>query len=151
MSRLFIETVQGFGYEGYHDYDSPARNEVLFCGLMNKLTMPSFRIKLRGPTSTSTQVQVAQNFAKRDGVILELTHYYEKRFDVSWLSRYAEEQERILVHGRYPMKLSSVRLINEQDIWVNYEVFADVLFHLNKACTGTILRDEHRLQTKKTY
>ena len=141
MARYFIETIQGYGYS---EYETAAKGEVLFCGLSYQLFMPSFRIKLRGPTSTSTEIEIAQNFAKRQGIILQLTGEGERRFDVSWLSRYAEEQERVFVHGLKSMRLEAVRLINRRNIWVNYGTFCEIMFLINKACTGTGVEYEEK-------
>ena len=73
------------------------------------LNISQSNVSLKGPTSTSTQIMIAQNFAgKGKGVILQLAGNYEPRFDVSWLSRYNEEAKRIFIHGCDPMELVSV-------------------------------------------
>ena len=76
LSKYLCQTVQGYGYE-------PDKDEVVYSGMSVILNMKNIDLYLRGPTSTSTQIIVAQNFSKDNGVILELSNgeYHERRFD----------------------------------------------------------------------
>ena len=92
LSKLLCESLQGFGYRPKDDADID--DEVVYCGMSAILNMPNTNIFLRGPTSTSTHVGIAQNFTDNgEGVILELSGKYETRFDVSWISRYATSSQ----------------------------------------------------------
>ena len=88
MARLLIETVQRFGYYGRNS----AAFEDVYCSMDCKLIMGSFRIKFRGPLSTSIHIEIAQNFAKRRSYF-GLSHWNEKRFNVSWLSGYRRNKK----------------------------------------------------------
>ena len=63
------------------------------------MTMPQFSIKLLSPTSTSCHIEVAMKFSGEYGIIIEFNNQggyakYVYGLDVSWLSRYREEDER---------------------------------------------------------
>ena len=102
MSKYLIEAVNCFGINGlYGDEYGP-----FYSGINCVICIPSFRIRLYGPTSTTTQQPVANNFAKEDGIILSLNNTERpaincRFFNVSWLSRYPEEAERLFVHGMF--------------------------------------------------
>ena len=104
--------------------------------------MPTSNIKLRGPTSTTATMSIAHNFATSDGIILQLIGPDEKRLDVSWLSRYREEEERVFVHGCYPLQLKSVRLTSNCQ---NYGQFCKVLCQLDEACTADDMFDTSQM------
>ena len=83
MSKFIIETVNCFGTNGESTWNSRTRKlEFLngcesgpfFTGINAVITVPSFRIRLAGPTSTTKELSVAHNFAKDKGIILELNN-----------------------------------------------------------------------------
>eukprot|EP01084_Bolivina_argentea_P293722 505236_1 len=87
--------------------------------------MPAFAIRLNSPTSTSKQLSVATNFAKRDGIIIELQndwhiYQYQTFFDCSWISNFKEEDERLWFGGSHMIRMVSVRIV---DTAKNYEEF----------------------------
>ena len=58
-----------------------------------------FNIFLYSPTSTSVRIEVAIKFSGDQGMIIEFNNKkgaakHVKGFDVSWISRYREEDER---------------------------------------------------------
>ena len=71
-----------------------------FCGMSMILTMPQFSIRLFCPTSTSCHMEVAVKFSGEEGIIVEFMTsderyaQYLRGLDVSWISRYKEEDER---------------------------------------------------------
>jgi len=142
FSKLFIEAVMGYGRSN--------PDEVLFCGLNMVLNVSTLNIKLRSPTSTTTQLSVAANFAKEKGIILQFGEGSKaKRFNVSWLSRYKEEEERIMVHGEYPLLVSSIRLTAT---CTNYQKFCGVLYQITAICDGLRginLRDRRETKERK--
>ena len=93
-SKNLIETVQVFG--GYY------ANETLigpfYTGMGTVLKIPEFQIRLFSPTSTTTHIEVAMKFSGQQGIIIEMNNDKVgneiKAMDVSWLSRFAEEEER---------------------------------------------------------
>ena len=85
LSKYLFQTIQGYGYK-----PNSQKNEVLYSGMGVILNMKNTDLYLRGPTSTSTELIIAQNFSKSNGVILELSGRDEFRFDTSWISRYPE-------------------------------------------------------------
>jgi len=68
------------------------------------MNLPSFRMRLCSPTSTTSQIEVAMKFAGSHGMILQLqtkgivSHAYAhvRAFDCSYISRYSEEERYIL-------------------------------------------------------
>ena len=103
MSKLLRETVAIHGTNnGYIGPGAPSTElgGPFFCGMSMVMTMPQFAIKLFSPTSTSCHIEVALTFAGRDGLILEFVSSedydaaYLRGLDLSWISRYKEEDER---------------------------------------------------------
>merc|ERR1712032_1372329 len=68
LSKLVIEAVNAFGINGVND----GEYGPFHCGLNCVLNIPSFAIYLKGPCSTSKDIEISINFAKRDGVIISL-------------------------------------------------------------------------------
>eukprot|EP01084_Bolivina_argentea_P208979 356090_1 len=102
-----------------------------FCGLSAVLNIPSFAIYLKGPCSTSKVIEIAMNFSKRDGIIIELQNnddYGSKQqpfFDCSWISKYGEENERLFIAGRRRLRLASIRIIETTE---NFEKYLNVFY-----------------------
>ena len=70
-----------------------------YSGLSAVLTLSQFTMYIHSPLSTSAHLEVAVVFADEEGMILELDHkigyaMFLRGMDVSWLSRYREEDER---------------------------------------------------------
>ncbi len=70
-----------------------------YCGINILMNMPCFNIRLCSPTSTSKKIEVATKFSGPNGIIIHfnnpntLQYRYLRGFNVSWLSRYGEEDE----------------------------------------------------------
>ena len=110
MSRFLRRTVAIYGYNNYKEYQKYASypptttQEKLggpfFCGMSMLMTMPQFAMRIFSPTSTSCQIAVAIKFAGDKGVIIEFMTSIESNaqelrgLDLSWISRYKEEDER---------------------------------------------------------
>ena len=104
QSRLFREMVECYGLLNDDDLLSHVRKPEcgpFYTGLNAVLAVPEFAIRLCSPTSTSKQIAVSLNFAKRKGMILQLnnpgTHVSAALpfFNVSWISRFSDEDERV--------------------------------------------------------
>ena len=102
MSRLLRETVAIYGYNN-HSTGWATQQKLggpFFCGMSMVMTMPQFAIHLFCPTSTSCHIEVALKFAGEDGIIIEFMTSQEeyaaglRGLDLSWISRYKEEDER---------------------------------------------------------
>ena len=91
-----IETVQVYGKCGATQFYGP-----FYCGMSRVMNMPQFQIQLRSPTSTTLHLEVAMKFSGEQGLIIEFSNNvsdlysgHTKGFDVSYISRYKEEEER---------------------------------------------------------
>ena len=69
-----------------------------YSGMSMVLKIPDFNITLLSPTSTTLHIEVAIKFSGHRGIIIEMNNdkvgRTTKAMDVSWLSRYPEEEER---------------------------------------------------------
>eukprot|EP01084_Bolivina_argentea_P278263 475289_1 len=146
LSKYLRECVDGRSER--ESGGGPYANRLLgpfYCGMSVVLSIPSFNIRLCSPTSTSKQVAVAIKFSGDAGCILQFnnptdkgdygsTQYsYLRCFNVSWLSRYKEEDERLFCGGFRPIKLDSVRLRKTNQ---NFEKFMYCLYCLEIMITG---------------
>eukprot|EP01084_Bolivina_argentea_P291449 500914_1 len=140
ISKNLREVIQYYGMNNGGKYEG-SRNGTeqgpYFTGISFVLHIPEFSIRLNGPNSTTLHKEIAIRFAGRDGMMLQLnnkgTGNMETFFNVSWLSGYAEEDERIFCGGRYPLQLESVIIMETQN---NYKSFITAFFKLDQALGG---------------
>ena len=133
FSKLLIEAVTCFGINGsgFENCGFEYEKGPFFCGISCVINIPSFAISLKGPCSTSKCIEVAINFAKRNGIILQLENDGVGRnqsfFDVSWISTYPEENERLWVSGDdgWGLRLQSIRIIKNN---LNYQEFIHAFY-----------------------
>eukprot|EP01084_Bolivina_argentea_P096888 174171_1 len=74
------------------------KKSVVYTGIDKKLIFNSLRQNFECPLSTTTSVVIANKFAQgTNGIILQMKRANTKTryFDVSWLSSYPKEQERL--------------------------------------------------------
>ena len=101
MSKILRETVELYGK------DTNRHNGLkgpFFTGMSFVMTMPEFMIRLCSPTSTTVHIEVATKFSGQTGIIIKLKAGRiggvdvgidrVRAMDVSWISRYREEDER---------------------------------------------------------
>ena len=139
MSKYLSEAVNGYGDDRI--------TETLYCGMNRPLIMPSMSLTFQSATSTTTELTVAHVFATNDGVILEITdpvtteYILASRLNVSWLSRYKEEAERLWVQSiNGSMALVSMRMcINDK--FIKYQTPFKVLFLIDAMCKRSILQE----------
>eukprot|EP01084_Bolivina_argentea_P152271 265651_1 len=124
ISKKLREVIQ---YYGIDNYCSCNGKEVgpFFTGISFIMYVPEFCIRLNGPNSTTRHKEIAIRFATRDGMLIKLNNKYsvadgEPFFDVSWLSAYAEEEERIFIGGRWKMQLQTIIIIETSDDYENF-------------------------------
>eukprot|EP01084_Bolivina_argentea_P311918 539968_1 len=103
------------------------------------LVMPSFHIRLNGPTSTSKQIEIALNFSKNRGIIIQLNNEYleygrqQRFFNVSWISRFKGEDERFTFSGAFPLQIESVTNTKTKQ---NFQLFFKPLFYFDSLISG---------------
>ena len=97
----YQQTIDVFGQSG----DKHVKHALgklcgpFYSGINIILNIPQFSIKLASPTSTTKHLSVATKFSGDSGIILQFDNdkgpaINVKGLDVSWLSRYKEEDER---------------------------------------------------------
>ena len=95
LSKTLRSTVNTFGETRYHHkFKGP-----FYCGMSMVMTLTQFVMKLMAPTSTSVQLAVSTRFSGDAGIIIQFDNVgarYDnsKGLDVSWISRFSEEDER---------------------------------------------------------
>eukprot|EP01084_Bolivina_argentea_P251275 421379_1 len=153
MAKGLREAVQLFGYKktitkSYYDEEKGWLEGPFYSGLRYVLCFPAFELRLCGPTSTSTQIEVATKFATRDGIVLQLnniiglggSHIYLRGFPCYLFSRYKEESEMLFMGGHYRIKIESVRIIEGKNgICQNFQLFFTALAKLNTMINGGII------------
>lgn len=103
---------------------SNSKTDTFYHGLSTKLLFPHFNPTFRAPISTTTDIEIARRFATEDGLILVLEpspNSDDRYLDVSWLSCYPKEEERLFfiasdlrIHDlRYDDPTDGLRLGNE--------------------------------------
>eukprot|EP01084_Bolivina_argentea_P265484 450022_1 len=124
-SRLLRETVEIYGTEIW-----TSKINILYHGISCKLVFESFISYFSSPTSCTVCMSVATVFARGNGIILELEqdHPYLRYFSCPWLSHFAAEDERLLVGGWRPIKVGSIRSINNNE---DYRVYVHALSFFN--------------------
>jgi hypothetical protein len=96
--------------------DQSKESGSFFCGLSCVLNIPEFSISFQCPTSTTKTKEVAIRFAGETGMMMKLNNIEgdaadEMFFNVSWLSGFAEEDERLFVGSTTHLNVESVTLI----------------------------------------
>eukprot|EP01084_Bolivina_argentea_P239210 402078_1 len=145
FSKALIEAVIAFGIDGdgeYNDNFNMINKETgpFYCGLSSVIKVPQFVIYLNGPFSTSKDIEIAINFAKRNGMIIQLDNQNagqctkQTRFlDCSFISNYAEENERLFMWTEYPLKIESIRIIETAK---NYQSFMHSFYVFDAMISG---------------
>lgn len=142
LSKTLRESVAMFGKSRAVDH----LRGPFFCGMNRALAVPAFAIRLFAPTSTSTSLEVATRFANDGGCVFGLNNtitgggFFAHFFDVSWLSRYKEEQERLWMGGEYLIQIASVRVLSSGS-WENYCEHFAALFWFDAVCNASHLSD----------
>eukprot|EP01084_Bolivina_argentea_P286511 491503_1 len=123
FAKTLENTVNSFGIHGGNFSEN--ENGPFYCGISMVLNIPSFAIYLKGPCSTSKDAEVAINFAKRDGIIIQLQNdkgfsFKQTFFDCSPISQFAEENERLFIAGRYRLRISSIKIVETAECFEEY-------------------------------
>ena len=140
LGQLLQECVHYFGSDGETD------RGPFYCGLNTILHVPLGGIILYGPCSTTTMREVAVNFARSDGMVLSVdndgTHYgsRNRHFDCSWISRYFEEDERLFLGEKYPLRLINITLERSAK---NYRKMCTLMFILTTLLSGWRMKQDY--------
>ena len=134
-------------------YGTSGRRErgPFFSGVNCVLPITDFQIRLYSPTSTSKHIEVSLNFATRSGMIITFSNeeHHAKFFpffDCSWMSRYPDENERLFIHGIFPMKVESIRIIKTNR--KHTDLFS-ALFLFDYYFSGSLVGPENDLWIKQ--
>eukprot|EP01084_Bolivina_argentea_P083522 151213_1 len=145
VSKYLREIVQYYGINGNkYDTHNGTQNGPFYTGMSMVLHIPSFAIRLNGPTSTSKHIEVALRFSGRDGIVIQLNNEKglskkETFFDSSWISKYPEEDERIFCGGRHKLELESIRVFDTaSDQWKNYGTFMNSFYLFDAMLSGDL-------------
>jgi len=99
-SKILRQTIYDYGqsYRKGNGLLSKLRGPF-YSGMSVVLTLSKFAMYINSPLSTSVHLEVAVKFADQEGMILEMDNNAGfsravRGMDVSWLSRYREEEER---------------------------------------------------------
>ena len=129
--RLLVETVLDFGTNGVELQDRkgndlqnyPHERGPFYCGLNRELNVGTYAITLEGPQSTSKTKAIALNFAGERGILLKLNNdgmeaEFQCFFDCSSISCYLEENERLWIAGKYPLRIMEIVIVhNTNNYW----------------------------------
>ena len=138
QSKLLKELVEFYGLRRYDKETEPnGENGPFYTGVSCVLPIPEFSLRLYSPTSTSKHIEVATIFADQSGMIITLNNdtamTKARFFDCSWISRYAEEDERLFVNGFYSLRVQSVRIIETNE---NHRKLFQSLFFFDTILNG---------------
>merc|ERR1712228_1144662 len=143
MAKTLRETVELFGKCRRYDYDNVINQQFgpFYCGVNKPMIIPSFNIRLNAPTSTTMQIGVALKFGGRNGTIIQLNNDsrgdvdYLRSFNVSFISRYPSEDERLFIGGFWRIRVQSIKLLETKQ---NFESFIATLYYLDAMITGAV-------------
>ena len=121
QSKLFKETIEYYGKCPYTNADNKG---TYFTGVSCVLPITQYDIRLYAPTSTTPQLSVASNFANDYGMIISFSNAQDSAhlltfFDCSWISHYPDEDERVFVHGYFPIQVESVRIVENNHLYTS--------------------------------
>merc|ERR1712228_1153518 len=111
-----------------------------YCGVNKVMVLPQFNLRLSAPTSTTMQIEVAHKFATRNGTVIQLNNnsngpYVDhlRLFNISWISRFKDEDERLFIGGFWRIKVQSIRLTKTKE---NFKTFFVSLFYFDAMVTA---------------
>eukprot|EP01084_Bolivina_argentea_P217609 369437_1 len=164
LSKILKEVVLAFGQCANGDWDGESdKNDKdqyvnklcgpFYCGMNIQINIPSFNIRLCGPTSTTMQIEVALIFAgggsgDDQGIMIELNNAtksaaYTRAFNCSFISNYTEEDERLFFGSTNPIRVASIRTLQSRQFG-NYKQFFEPLFYFE--CMVTAYTDINEMK-----
>ena len=139
-SKCLRELVEVYGSDTYPENT----NITEFYHGTSYLLFPQMIAKFKGPTSTSSQMEVAAIFSsEKNGIILSLENRPSgvgvEFFNCNFLSAYSNEDESLFIGGRVALQICTIRLLSNENVWQNYSYFVKSLLVLDRAITGNVL------------
>eukprot|EP01084_Bolivina_argentea_P274776 468447_1 len=107
MARYLREAVESYGYR----FDCRSITTTYYHGLSSNMIFTSTIARFNHPTSTTTQITVAQTFATNNGIIIKLQRYAASSvpyFDCEWFSAFANESEALFIGGYEPLQITNI-------------------------------------------
>ena len=133
-----------------------------FCGMSVILKIPQcrFEIFIQSPISTSKQLAVAVKFAGDRGMLLEMNNKDDEcrgmqGMDVSWISRFSEEEERLFYgcrhgtlgeHANWPLQIVSIRTVSTA---TNYKTIMQIIAEFAFVFAGGDADDREIITSEK--
>ena len=137
FAKGLVETVHLYGVNNMWGKEPGP----FYCGLSMILNIGQFDIYLKAPLSTSKDVEIAINFATKQGIVLTLNNDFSMArhnhmIDCSWISRYAEENERLWIGYQQmsPLRICSIRMVSNNK---KYSSFFHTLWLFDCIITGS--------------
>ena len=158
FTKHLIETVNSYGMTM-----AESKFNVLYHGV-SFMYLTKFITTFNGPTSTTTKIQIAYNFAEqqKSGMILELCTYEASQYDnsskdvryfnCSAFSNFPNEEERLFITPPHPsshcLKVNGVRNVSTGEVYNEYikpfallqQIIADGDIHI-QSITGFSSKD----------
>merc|ERR1712228_275530 len=147
MAKTLRETVELFGQGRDGHIDKEIRKRInkqfgpFYCGVNKAMIIPSFNIRLNAPTSTTMQIEVALKFGGMSGTIIQLNNDSDgnvdllRSFNVSFISRYPSEDERLFIGGYQRIRVQSIKLLDTKQ---NFAQFIAPLYYLDAMLTAKL-------------
>ena len=134
MGRFLMELVHAYGTETEGSF---------YCGISCKMVVPEFRTMLKGPTSTSKTVEVAQSFGTVDGMVIQFKSIKNvggviNSFGCGWISDYASEDEYLFLENVNAEGWSGMQIetVIFQGNSLNFKQFFGALFSFQCTLIG---------------
>ena len=126
-----------------------SKKDVVSCGLSAKLVFRSLHHRFECPLSTSKKLDVAEQFAGIDGVILNLQRATPrtKYFDVKAFSAFKQEEERLFMGSA--LKIKAIRVWNDDEgkwDWLQPKLFVPALAMFEQVYNGHFIDGNAKTQ-----
>jgi len=144
LAKTLRETVQYFGSNGSPSFYVKGP----FFVYAKECELRELAVTLAAPTSTSKHIEVAlpalAEQQKCEGVILRLNNNgddenarYLRSFDLGWVSRFKEEDERLFMGGDWRVRIEAVEKLGASVSQPCSRKYLDALFVLDCLMKGT--------------
>eukprot|EP01084_Bolivina_argentea_P307464 531452_1 len=140
LSKTLREIVQYFGTNG-----SPSGENVkgpFYTRISQVMNVSEFNIRLCSPVSTSATIEVVTRYNDDlHGMVMQLNNNgdyenarYLRSFNLSWISKYKEDDERLFIGGDWKIRIETVKLIHTKENFIQY---FNALFVFDCMCNGS--------------
>eukprot|EP01083_Nonionella_stella_P007563 21828_1 len=132
-SKYLREGVECFGTDLDEDTDYKRRKTIYFYhGINRVLFFKQTAARFCSPLSVTPELAVAQNFSSATGLILKMGGYedYLRMFNMSWLSDYTAESERLFIGGYKRLAIESIINVSSAHNYLFYIRAINNLFDL---------------------